>query len=112
MGPRKAGNRAAEWEINVVERQEAVLCGGIWEPGDKGETCPYVHSSKHISHILNQVEKINKHSTIKKHDTPTIHKRDKNKFLLCSKGKYIQYFVIKYNGKECEVENIYAYIYI
>ena len=36
MGPRKAGNRAAEWEINVVERQEVVLCGGIWEPGDKG----------------------------------------------------------------------------
>ena len=82
---------------------------GAW---GQRRTCPYVHSSKHISHILNQVEKINKHSTIKEHDTPTIHKRDKNKFLLCSKGKYIQYLVIKYNGKECEVENIYAYIYL
>jgi len=82
------------------------------EPGDKGEMCPYVHSSKHISHISNLVEKVNIRSTIKKHDTATVHKRDKSKVLLCSKGKYIQYLVIKYNGKECETENIYTYIFI
>ena len=35
-----------------------------------------------------------------------------NKDLLYSTGKYTQYFVITYKGKESEKEYIYIYIYI
>ena len=38
--------------------------------------------------------------------------RINNKILLYGTGRYIQYPVINQNGKECEKEYIYIYIYI